>query len=181
MRRPEETTQPEVWDGVLGLLDLEVVHYHFDEERGVRQMTVVPRMQTAACPDCGSLCDGVHQTRDRDSIRDLPISDRPVELRIRVWQFACSRCDRKFTPTVASVAEGAHATERFLERCAALVRISDIANAAAFLGVPEKTLEGWYYDYVERIQAGPQPSAAPIRAIGIDELSQKKGTAVSSP
>ena len=163
------------------MADLEVVHYQFDEERQVRRMTVVPRLRAAVCPNCGDLCDTVHQTRDRESIRDLPISDRAVELRVRVWQFACLRCDRKFTPTVASVAEGAHASERFLQRCAALVRISDITNAAAFLGVPEKTLEGWYYDYVARIQAAPQPALAPIRTIGIDELSQKKGAAASSP
>jgi len=52
-------------------------------------------------------------------------------------------------------------------------------NAAAFLGVPEKTLERWYYDYVER-QAQKAPAGLkPIKSLGIDELSLKKSTASS--
>jgi hypothetical protein len=73
--------------------------------------------------------------------------------------------------------EGTHATERFLERCAALVRHGDMARAAAFLGLPEKTLARRYYEYVERRQQQPVGELQPIRAIGIDELSLKKSTA----
>ena len=58
-----------------------------------------------------------------------------------------------------SLAPGAHATERFLEQAARLIRFSDIANAAAFLGVPEKTLERWYYDHVERHRQAPSRQA----------------------
>jgi transposase len=180
MRRPQETSQPEFWDGVLGLDELEVVHYEFDAERRVRRLTAVPRCGMAPCPDCGRMCDHVHQTRERGPIRDLPIGDRSVELRVRVFQFACESCDRKFTPALECLAEGAQATERFLAKLAELVRVSDIANAAAFFGIPEKTLEGWYYDYVERQQAARQEPPSPIRTIGIDELSQKKGGGGSS-
>ena len=47
--------------------------------------------------------------------------------------------------------------------------------------VPEKTLEDWYYGYVERQQQrAAQSPAKPIRRIGIDELSLKKSTDSSS-
>lgn len=180
MRRPQESSLPEFWDGVLGLPELEVMHYEFDADRRMRRMTVVPRVAAAPCPGCGRVCDRVHQTRERERIRDLPIGDRSVELRVRSFQFACDGCDRKFTPAVECLAEGAHATERFLAKLAELVRVSDIANAAAFFAIPEKTLEGWYYDYVERQQAVRQAPPSPIRTIGIDELSQKKGGGGSS-
>jgi hypothetical protein len=66
-----------------------------------------------------------------------------------------------------------------LQQAAKLVRFSDIANAAAFLGVPERTLERWYYDYVERQAHAPPADLKPIKSLGIDELSLKKSTASS--
>ena len=64
--------------------------------------------------------------------------------------------------------------------CWKSVRCSDIANAAAFLGVAEKTLEKWYYDYVERQRQQPAPLKT-IRQLGIDELALKKKTSSTSP
>jgi hypothetical protein len=104
-----------------------------------------------------------------------------VELLVRTYQFHCPACDAYFTPRCPALAEGAHATERFLERAAELVRSSDLANAAAFLGVPERTLADWYYDYLQRRAATAAGVAQPIRRIGIDELSLKKSTGSSSP
>jgi hypothetical protein len=63
-----------------------------------------------------------------------------------------------------------------LEQAAKLIRFSDIANVAAFLGLPEKTLEGWYYDYVQRQTQQPPADLKPIKSLGIDELSLKKST-----
>ena len=105
-------------------------------------------------------------------MRDLPITDRAVELRVRVSQFWCSPCGRGCTPPILGLAEGIHATERFLARAVELIRHGDVARAAQFLRVPEKTLEGWYYAWVER-QRDTTP-AAPHTRIGIDELSLKK-------
>ena len=103
-----------------------------------------------------------------------------MELTVRTFQYRCAACERCFTPPSAALAEGTHATERFLERCAQLIRTGDVRNAATFFGLPEKSLERWYYDFLERRpQAAAQPGQ-PIRSIGIDELSLKKGDAGSS-
>ena len=56
----------------------------------------------------------------------------------------------------------------------------DVTNAAAWVGVAPKTLEHWYYDYLQRQQQRPAGDLAPIRSLGIDELSLKKGTASSA-
>jgi len=71
------------------------------------------------------------------------------------------------------------ATERSLGQAARLIRFSDVANAAAFLGVPEKNLQRWYYDYVERQAQKPPTDLKPIQSLGIDELSLKKSTGSS--
>jgi transposase len=168
------------WDEVLQLDEFEVVHQREDADTQTIHLTVIPRQSVGICPCCGELSQDVHQRRDREGIRDLPIGGRRVELRVRVWQFWCRGCERAFTPPLTSVAEGTHATERFLERCSTLVRHGDVARAAAFFGLPEKTLARWYYEYVERRQQQPAVDLKPIRSLGIDELSLKKSTVSSS-
>jgi transposase len=168
------------WGEVLQLDEFEVVHHREDADTRTIHLTLIPRHAVGICPCCGELSQNVHQRRDREGIRDLPIGSRQVELGVRVSQFWCRRCEQAFTPPLVSLAEGAHATERFLERCASLVRHGDMARAAAFSGLPEKTLARWYYEYVERRQQQPVAELKPIRSIGIDELSLKKSTVSSS-
>lgn len=165
---------------LLQLQGWEVVFQRREEAEKTWRFTLLPQHSVAVCPHCGKLTNEIHDTRDGDDVHDLPIGEYQVLLRLRVFRFKCLTCERTFTPPSASVAEGAHATERFLERCAELIRTADIANAAAFFRLPEKTLERWYYAYVQRQQQGPQP-LQPITSIGIDELSLKKGIVVSSP
>lgn len=168
-----------VWTTALNLSGFEVVAATVEQSEQTIRLTVVPKHPVAVCPHCGGVCDEGHQTRDLEGVRDLPIADRAVELRVRVAQFWCSPCGRGFTPPVPEWAEGTHATERFLVRAAELIRHGDVARAAGFLRVPEKTLQRWDYDGVER-QRDTTP-AQPITRIGIDELSLKKSTGNSSP
>jgi transposase len=136
---------------------------------------VIPTTPLGVCPHCHRVCDAIHRRSQSNPVKDLPLGPQPVELIIRTYQFACPHCDRFFTPATPVFAPGAHATERFLEQAARLIRFSDVANAAAFSGVPEKTLEKWYYDYVERQCQAPPAALQPIRQLGIDELALRKG------
>lgn len=170
-----------VWTDILQLPGFTVVHLHEDAPAKRYLMTVVPEHAVGVCPRCGHTTQNIKQHRTRDGILDLPVGSYAVELKLRIGQFECERCGGCFTPTPGFLAEGTHATERLLERAAELIRHSDVANAARFFKVPEKTLEGWYYGYVERQQQrAAQAPAKPIRRIGIDELSLKKSTDSSS-
>jgi transposase len=157
-----------------------VVHCEEEGDQKRYVFTVTPEERLGVCPHCHQVSDEVHQTRTREAIKDLPISNYAVDLKVRVPQFECGHCRRAFTPPVPFVAEGAHATERFLAQAAELIRTSDVANAAAFYGVPERTLDNWYYDYLQRRQQTHAPATKPIRRIGIDELSLKKNIGSSS-
>lgn len=181
MERNRTGGTPAFWTGVLNLDGFEVVHQRHEATEKTWYFTILPTTSAGVCPECGQVSTDRHQTRDRERIHDLPIGDSRVELTVRTFQFRCAGCERCFTPPCGVLAEGTHATERFLERCAQLVRTGDVRNAAAFFGVPEKTLERWYYDYLERRQQAASQAAQPIRSIGIDELSLKKGVADLSP
>jgi transposase len=168
------------WTQLLCLPDYEVVYCHEEGDLQQYRLTVAPKHRLGVCPHCGAVSDTIHQTRTREHIKDLSISKNTVHLNVRVLQFECLSCGQHFTPTVPFLAQGAHATERFLERAAQLIRTSDVANAAAFLGVPERTLGDWYYDYLQRRPhpSGQQPK--PVRRLGIDELSLKKNSSTTS-
>ena len=169
------------WTCLLQLPNFVVVHA--DEDAPARRycFTVTPEHRIGVCPHCNKASEEVHQTRTRERIQDLPVSGYAVELKVRVCQFTCARCQRDFTPETPFLADGAHATERFLERAAELIRSSDVANVAKFFGVPEQTLARWYYDFVERRRIVSNAALKPVRHIGIDELSLKKNIGNSSP
>jgi transposase len=168
----------EGWTVALNLEGVEVVEVAVDDQQRQVRLTVVPQWPVAVCPHCGEVSTQVHQTRELDGVHDLPLADRAVILVVRVPQFWCGCCARAFTPKLPEVAEGVHATERFLARAAELIRFGDITQTAAFLRVPTTSLERWYYAWVERQQ---RAEAQPITSVGIDELSLKKSTGSSWP
>lgn len=164
---------------LLGLADFEVADVVEDPKRRERRLVVVPRVAVGLCPHCHRVCGERHECREWE-VRDLPLGVMATILRVRFWQFRCEHCDKFFTPHYAVIAPGAHATERLLERMAEMVGFSDIRNAAGFFGVAEKTLEGWYYEFLERKRQAPAEGVKPVGSLGIDELSLKKSTGSSA-
>ncbi len=176
------------------LLDLdgfEVVEAAQDRGRKARRLTVVPTDAAGLCPHCRRATDDRHAWHDRE-VLDLPLGGWRTELVVRGWQFRCGDCRRFFTPRHPALAEGAHATERLLERLAELATHADASSAARFFGIPERTADRWYHDHLERRQRAKAAAAAaaaaaattttdlqPVRSLGIDEISTKKGIAAS--
>jgi transposase len=168
--------QLQFWTQLLRLEGFQVVHVRRDTPADPVRLTLSPDHPVGVCPACHRSCAAMHRRSDSGPVRDLPFGPQAVELVVRTYQFSCPKCQRFFTPPSTVFVPGAHATERFLEHAARLIRCSDIANAAAFCGVPEKTLERWYYDYVERQRQAPPGAARPITQIGIDELQLTHGS-----
>lgn len=167
---------------LLDLEEFEVVEATAERDakgRKLRRLTVIPRVDVGLCPHCGQVCGERHRCRDY-TVSDLPLGGWATELVVRLNQFRCEACDKFFTPAFRALAPGAHATERLLGRAADLVARSDVAAAAAFFGLAEKTLEGWYYDYLERQQKQSVEELKPVKSLGVDELSLKKGTGNSA-
>ncbi len=175
-----EQDRLEFWTKALNLPGFQVVHERHDTPADPLTLTVVPALPLGLCSGCRRATDCIHRTLDSARVHDLSVGPQAVELIVRTYQFHCQPLRSLLYPArYPALAEGAHATERFLEQAAKLIRFSDIANAAAFLGVPEKNLERWYYDYVERTTQKSAATFKPIKSLGIDELSLKKSTGSS--
>lgn len=164
---------------LLDLDEFEVAEAIRDRRNKLRRFTLVPKVIAGLCSHCASVTDERHACHDR-VIADLPMGGCKTELVVQLWQFRCPTCDKFFTPRLASLAEGAHATERLMESLSDLASRSDLVTAARFFGIAEKTAEGWYYDFLERKQKNPAPDLQPVRSLGIDELSLKKDTGNSA-
>ena len=172
----EATKELETLGTLLDLEEFELMEAKSDRGSKLRRFTLVPRLALGLCPHCGGVTEERHLCRDR-TVTDLPMGGWKTELVVRLWQFRCRACDRFFTPRLAALAEGAHATERLLERLAELAGRGDLSTAARFFGLAEKTAEGWYYDYLKRKQKERESGSdlRPVQSLGIDELSLKKG------
>lgn len=165
---------------LLELDGFEVVDVASDRDAKHRRLTVVPvEAAVALCPHCGRPTADRHACHDR-AVVDLPLGGWRTELAVRLWQFACGGRGKFFTPRHAALADGTHATGRFLDRLAEWATHGDVSAAARFLGVPEKTAEAWYYGHLERRRREAPCRTVLVRSLGIDELSLKKG-AGSSP
>jgi transposase len=156
------------WTEILHLGGFRVVHVRRDTPADPLRLTVVPTDDVGLCPHCHRPSATIHRRWESERVRDLPLGPQAVELTVRTYQFFCGDCQRYFTPDYPAIAPTVHATARFLEQAARLIRISDLKNAADFLQVPEKTLEDWYYDFVQRQQQAPP--LRPIEQLGLDEL-----------
>src|SRR4051812_17411653 len=104
------------WTSLLGFAGFEVAHVQEDAPSKRLCLTMIPTQRIGVCPQCERACDEVKQRRTREGIHDLPIGCNAVELKVRVDQFSCTHCGHCFTPAIPFLAEGSHATERFLER-----------------------------------------------------------------
>ena len=177
----DATQELETVTALLDLDEFEVVEVGHDYDAKLRRFTVIPKASAGLCPHCSGVTDERHVCRDR-TVADLPMGGWKTELVVRLWQFHCPACDRYFVPRFVALAEGAHATERLLERLAELATHGDLCTAARFFGLPEKTAEGWYYDYLQRKQKERESGSdiQPVASLGIDELSLKKDTGSSA-
>ena len=163
---------------LLGLDEFEVVQSHRNAGAKLLQLVLVPRLSLAICPHCRRQTDDRHACHDRQ-VRDLPMGGCAVELTVRLWQFHCEACGKYFTPRLQSLAEASRATQRLLERLSELAGHGDVKTAARFFNLPEKTAEGWYYQYLQRKDEAPVAGLSPVVSLGIDELSLKKDAASS--
>lgn len=168
----QKTGGLEALTALLGLDEFEVVEFTQDRKAEVVRFTVVPKVREGLCPHCRTLCAKRHCTGDYD-VLDLPTWGCRTELIVRAPQYRCETCHQFFTPRYAAIAEGMHATVRLLERLGQFVKHGDVAGAATFFGIPEKTAERWYYEYVAHHRVA-RSAVKPITCLGIDELSVKK-------
>ncbi len=119
------------------------------------------------CPRCATRSWSVYDRRTV-TIKDEPLRQAPVVLRIRKRRFSCKPCKRPFTEPVAGVSKGRRFTERFKKSLMwACETFSDIKSVREHYKCSYGFIYSALYEQL-KIQAGHNASPWPQK-LGIDE------------
>jgi transposase len=122
------------------------------------------------CPRCQGSCARIKEGRQR-CLRDLPILDRPVTLRLHLRRFQCADCHHRPWEQSETFGERVQWTERlyyqvrqeYLHGC-------PCHELASRYGLSARTVFRWTF---EKSQGGRPRKLG--RALGIDEYARRKG------
>lgn len=103
------------------------------ENRGTLVTQVEKTNPFEVCPRCAVPSRSVYDRR-LVTVRDDPIRQSPVVLRIRKRRISCKPCKKPFTEPVSGISKGSRFTERFKRSLLwACERFSDIKAGANFI------------------------------------------------
>ena len=100
-------------DALLGLPEFRVFDQVIRPKR--LELHLQRRESSIVCPRCQTCCCRVQESRSR-CIRDLPILERPVVLRLHLRRFACSECHPRPWETSETCGARVKWTERLYQQ-----------------------------------------------------------------
>ena len=109
---------------LLNLAEVKVIDYQTQEKVGMI-IKVQAKNQKAICPRCGQKSEKLHQNHWY-LVRDLPISNQPVYLRVNRRQFKCQECQKPFSDDLPFVGKRKSYTKRLAEQIIEQVLTSNI-------------------------------------------------------
>lgn len=123
------------------------------------------------CSGCGEPASAVHDRSER-RIRDLPVFEDPVELRVPRLRLACATCGPRLEQ-LAWLDPHARVTRRLAESVARLCAVTSLLHAARWFGLNWKTVKQIDFRHLERT-LGPV-DLADVTVIAMDEFAIQKG------
>ena len=120
---------------LLGLTGIEVEDYHDQGEFLILEIEAY--RDRATCPRCG--CESTHLHQNHGYlVRDLPISECPVLLKVNRRQFKCAPCGKPFSEDLDFVGHRRKYTDRFAQAIVQQVIHSDTHNVALNHGLSDE-------------------------------------------
>lgn len=145
------------------------------EQRGKCRWLVLdlePRADAVRyCSGCGEPVCAVHDRSTR-RIRDLPVFDAPVELRVSRLRLACPTCGPRLE-RLDWLEPHARVTRRLAQSVARLCAVTSLLQAARWFGLNWKTVKQIDFRHLERT-LGPVDLAG-VTVIAMDEFAIQKG------
>ena len=134
-------------------------------------LVVKSQIKTANCPLCGQCSHHLHQNY-RYLVRDLPMGDREVILRVNRRRFKCKNCSKPFNEKLDFLEKKKNFTNRYAQSIAEQVIHSDINNVAK----NNKLTEEEVWSMVKTVANKLLPvDVKKLHKLGIDEISLVKG------
>ena len=165
---------------LLGLEELDVVSRKYDKESQTHELFCVARWDVALCPKCLQLSESVHDYPKRRRIHDAPLRSEKVILVFDSRRFDCAHCQKPFTQEMADVAPDCTYTYRLYDEITNPKRKQDVATMAELYGIGYKVVERMLLKAGESKLADRCQEPLQVTRLGIDEITKKKDTAISS-
>ena len=157
---------------MINILNLPGVIVEDYKQTGETLILVIKSQKTTAnCPVCRQSSHHLHQNY-RYLVRDLPIGNREVMLRVNRRRFKCKNCRKPFNESLAFVEKKKNFTKRSAQSIAEQVVHSDINNVAK----NNKLTEEEVWSMVKTVANQILPvDVKYLQKLGIDEMSLVKG------
>ena len=180
MMRPipfTEISKPNYADmsDILQFEDLQIIGSEFDKENNTIIFYCEPRFEIGVCPECGELCDKVHDRSRERRVHDAPIRGCNVLLVFKSTRLKCGRCEHIFTLPIRDIVLNCTYTYRLAEEIANPKRKQDVATLARIYGLGYKTVESILKKAAEAKLNRRKDNPIRVVRVGIDEISNKKG------
>ncbi|AFZ13488.1 transposase IS204/IS1001/IS1096/IS1165 family protein [Crinalium epipsammum PCC 9333] len=127
--------------------------------------------KTARCPRCGHQSHRLHQNK-RHLVKDLPMGNREVILRVNRRRFKCEKCQKPFSESLNFVEPKKNCTNRYAKTIIEQVIHSDVDNVAKNNKLSSEEVWSMVMTVSEKILPINTDS---LRRLGIDEISLVKG------
>ena len=155
-------------EALLGLPEFRVIAQGFGPQQ--LEVHLQRREDHLVCPRCQACCSHVKESRPR-CLRDLPILEHPVMLRLHMRRFQCADCHHRPWETSETFGERVQWTERLYHQVRQeFLRGCPCKELARRYGLSERTVFRWTF---EKSRGGRPRKLG--RAMGIDEYARRKG------
>ncbi|MCL1470227.1 ISL3 family transposase [Argonema antarcticum] len=134
-------------------------------------LSVRVEKKTAFCPRCGQTSHRLHQNKSH-LVRDLPMGDRELILRVNRRRFKCENCQKPFSETLDFVGNRKSFTYRYAQAVTEQVIHSDVSNVAKNNGLTEEEVWSMVIAVAKKILP---VDVEDLKILGIDEISLVKG------
>ena len=162
--------QLSLFNQILNLPEVIIKNYQFIDSFGWL-LIVEKKEKKSPCPNCGCLSERLHQNY-RYLVRDLPLMEQDVYLRVNRRQFKYYRCQKPFCEEFNFVKKTRTYTERLAEKVITEVLESDLKNVAQRNGLSEKEVETILK---EKFSEFKTDKPRELKKLGIDEIAWVKG------
>jgi transposase len=155
---------------ILNIDGMTVTAYKIVDEIGYF-IYLASNQSKAVCPHCGTESNKLHQNHPL-TVRDLPLGEHYVYLKINRRQFKCMGCGRKFSEEFNFIKKRSHFTERVKQKIVEEILASDIKSVAKRNGLSEQEVETIIKEAgADMMRRKPDN----LKRLGIDEIAFVKG------
>lgn len=155
---------------VINLEDIKVVNYNFitDDEIVIE---IENKQKEGKCPHCENTTDKIHQNHWY-TVRDIPLSDYQVLLKVNRRQLRCTKCQKVFSEELSFIKTRRTYTKRLAMKVIKEVLETNVESAARRNRMTASEVETLLKEQeVDLLKEKPKQ----LKKLGIDEITQLKG------